>query len=336
MAKILISDLFGTLIPETIAIADHLYGKETKRKDRNKPWADSDWYWELLDDIFVHLRRDLTPFFEEGNYLKIVSLLEGHESLDFILDVIIPKVYKNLHKYKNQIELFLCTESQESKPIGPEVFKKPYEQYEKNKIAYYKYDNNFVFGIIQNKVDVYDIIKQTINIGKDEIYCIGDSEKDFSMLVKCINLGGISSLIRNNLWTYSEYQEMSADDIILNKAKMDYQLMIEQKILSSYPDYSYLDWSQRRDIRNQFQESHNWGRDWIKIRLSELYTQLNAGNLDLYKIFQESVIYGFLSTYWDRYLEMKTFTENSGDKLNLYSTFRDFSNNMLMRKRLKN
>ena len=35
MYKILIVDLFGTLIPISILSADYLYGKETKRKNWN-------------------------------------------------------------------------------------------------------------------------------------------------------------------------------------------------------------------------------------------------------------------------------------------------------------
>ena len=335
MTKILIADLFGTLIPISILSADYLYGKETKRKNWDNNWTDSDYYWELLDDIFVHLGRDLTPFLEEGNYLKIVSSLDGHEPIDFTLDTIIPRLYKNLNNYKSQIDLFLNFEK--CKEFDPKKFKKTLEQYQENGLTYYKYNNDFVFRIIQNKSDIWDGIKERYDIEKDKIYCIGDSEKDLSMLVKCIGLGGTSCLIKNNLWTNDLLSDKSTDDIIFDKASMDYCLMMEQEILKLCPDYSKLDWKKRREIRlNLYGMHENDRKAWFRAREKELYEQLNAGNLDIYGLFKDKIVYDMISFHYDRYLEMKTFSENQGDKLMLYPTYREFSNKVLMKKQGKN
>lgn len=322
MAKILISDLFGTLVPHSVIRANYnyLYGN------------DEDGFLQLLDDIFEPLVRDLTPFLEEGNSIKIVSMLDGRAPIDLILDVIVSRFYENLDDYKSQIEIYLCPEKTE--PIDPKDLKKPFEQYEENGVSYYKYNNEFVFGVIQNKADIYDIIKEKYDIENDKIYCIGDSETDLLMLAECINLGGVSSLIMNNLWTYTEYREKSVDNIIWDKANMDYCLMIEQEILKSCPDYSNLNYFQRREIRNKVYNDHD-RESWVSARGAELCRLFNDGNLDVHGIFEDRVVYDMVSLHYDRYLEKKTFSENRADELFLYATFSDFSNDILMKKDVK-
>lgn len=193
MSKILISDLFGTLIPTEFDIKDW-YGDSKDMDHRDKKVQKL-----LFDRTFLHLKRQLNKFLQDGNYLKIVTGIDNHESADFVFENYITRIYENLSEYKDQIQIFLAGGENALKSLS--------------KVSTINYGEDGIsisndYGIstifVRDKTEVYDFILKQYNPVTDRLYSIGDSEIDVRMLIKCIELGGKSSFIYNDLYWFDE------------------------------------------------------------------------------------------------------------------------------------
>lgn len=143
---------------------------------------------------------------------------------------------------------------------------------------------------------------------------IGDDIKDLPMLFRCIELGGESSIIYNDLYRI----DTSTRKILHDTANLNSLMMIGTDKISS-------DEVAARSYELYFSE------------LGRLYGELAQGTLDLDDMVKKQNIYSMLCLYndfsnlfheWPR-LELTNETINS---LNMYSTFVDYSNKRLLRK----
>lgn len=329
MKKILIADLFGTLIPRTIINADYLYGRGVKRKELREICNDKEYYNHLLDDIYIQMIKSMSEFLKEGNELKIVSGVDNHEGLDYTVGEMLPRLYKYLKEYRDKIEIFLVDEDN----TGFNNEKYPMVTFikEENGIPIYNYDNMFNFSFIKNKTDVFDTLTKEYNLYDIELYSIGDSDRDFDMLIKCLMIGGKSSFIKGNLYTYDQNLMKTTDDIILDKINMDYNIMIEDIILKEYPNYSILSEEDRRNIKRKIKRIYGFGK-YYNEHLEEFYDKLKNGELDLDEMIKEREIYNLIEWYYESYATLKTYHENNAEKLDLYPNFQDYYNRVLVKK----
>lgn len=329
MTKILISDLFGTAIPDNIETCDYLYGKGMKRKNIVEISKNKEYNNYLLDKIAQQFMFTLKNFLDDGNQLIIVSDLTGHDTtVDFILDEILNRFYKY-----NNFRVYLVTKEGNSTFDIRKFSDKITKYYTENGISYMIY-NGHKIGLIERKIQIFDILKKYYNLENADIYAVGNSSSDVPMLVKCIEKGGKSSILHNVFYTNKILTTQNAHDIIVEYVSHEYQLLKETELLQTYPDYSNFDKATRRKIRSQFNEfaddtAIQNRNEWCSKRISELHKFLRDGQIDIDYMQKQNLTFSMIVIATHHYLEKKTMIENQWDKISLFPTFRDYYNRVL-------
>ena len=141
---------------------------------------------------------------------------------------------------------------------------KGFSKIEKN-MAYF--DNGMKIQFINGKKQVYDYIE---NLYPSKLYAIGDdTQSDLGMLLKCIELGGKSSFIVEELY-----------DFDLNKEIIKY-------IYNNFiPVFDYLDKSVRKEMNKKF------------IAYEEkIYKDMSCGDLEIMDIVENNLFYEINEIY---------------------------------------
>lgn len=335
MAKILVSDLIGTLIPNNIMEVHNLYGK-CREKDWNNIFDDKEYHNYLMEKFPEQCINDLDKFLNDGNILYIVSDLSCHDSnIKFILDRIISR----LHRYSNNdFNVFLVKYGGRCDFNLDLISNKITFKYTEEGVDYFIYDG-YTVGIIPKKEDIFNIISNKYNIEENELLSIGNSKNDIPMLIKCMELGGKSSLLHYLL--YSE-NNITLEEALSCKLDVEYHIKIEKEILDNFPNYSELDFYERNEIWNSYFYKGDWFNYIIRERrkyndemLQKLYEEISQGNLTQDFIIKQYFIFKIILSSLET-LEKKTLTENNWDKIDMYSTFRDYYNRVLSHDSKKN
>lgn len=191
MKKILISDYFDSLIPADPKDINQLYHTNFDCSDENAR--------NVQNFAILNLNQVLEEFLHDGNELVIVTNL-GHCGIDCFIEHWICKTLKLSTKYMGQIKIFLQDERLEEN-ISSYV--------NENNCCYFV-ENEYIFQIIKRKSEVFNYL----DLKNKLLFSMGDSVNDIDMLVKNIQLGGISSLINYSLLFVSAYND--------NKILFDY------------------------------------------------------------------------------------------------------------------
>ena len=326
MKKILISDFIGTLVPDDIERAEYQcgYGDLLNTSSQLSTILDDQKYSnKILDKMIVLLDRNLKDFLESGNIIKIVTSDAGHcEGIDYFLNSIVPR-FKSLKQYTGQLEIWFSDISTDANMY----FLGKVNLFEENGHVYFIH-NNIKFGVLNKKEDIFNIVLDQYNLGNVQLYALGNDFKDIMMLIRCMELGGKSALIKQNLYTYQEYLNKSITHIIGDKAHTDYLIMVENLALKKYPNFSTLNYLEKRNIIKTICNEVPYDK-WVEERKETLYKLLLSQQLDINEIFEEAIVYEMLNYSYCDELRYRLFSPNKYDKLRVYSTFRQFKTKVL-------
>lgn len=313
MKKILVADLLGTLIPESFNDMYHLYGDYNIKyinswsdnaefiNINNKKPVDTEKYENyLVEKSILKLKILLEPFFKENNNLYIVSAIDDHGFLDFFANYFFSRIYKLFHEYSNNIFFFGSIDDMNR--LNEIKDAKGFSKIEKN-MAYF--DNGMKIQFINGKKQVYDYIE---NLYPGKLYAIGNNaQSDLGMLLKCIELGGKSSFIVEELY-----------DFDLNKEIIKY---IDNNFI---PDFDRLDKSVRKEMNKKF------------IAYEEkIYKDMACGNLEMMDIVENNLFYEIKEDYnahlrWDLLREDGLINDIAMiSKIQIYPSFLQFAQDNL-------
>lgn len=313
MAKILVSDLYGTLIPSVISEMEYYYSTGTKLRSRDEIWDDNEYYIGLLDRVFLHLGNHLDEYLSHGNYLYLVTASESHDGSGFLFDQIISRFCKCTEKYKDQVLVFL------SGVVGNDIeyadLKSVSSISVRDGVTYAEREDGTRAILIGKKADVFDFVESDHDLANDELYAIGDNIKDLPMLFRCIELGGDSSIIYNDLYRVDKTNEKILHDTAYRNSLMAFGI----------------------DYRELYDEVSARSYEWYFSELSRLYVELAQGSIDLDAMEKKQNIYEMLHQYndfSDLFHEWPRVEINNQvlDSLSIYPTFVDYSNKVLIKK----
>lgn len=334
MPKILVADLFGTLIPDDIEYTNYLYGNIDKWKTNNKIYEilnDKSYSEYLIEKLCLQCANDLKKFLNDGNELIIVSDLAAHEiNLPFLYE----KFIKKLTNYCNKtFKFYIVVKGGAGDFDKKDLQSYITENYMENGINYIIY-KGYKFGLLDKKEDVFKGAQCEFNLDEYELYSIGNDYKDIPMLVKCIELGGKSSLLEYELYSNKKFSETTLDEAINYRLSIERYIFLERKMLKQEPNYSQLDVYERLKIKMKYihfegEISTSERIEWYKKRKEELYQEVRKGNITLEQLIKEKLIFDLCQTSINNCLEKKTFAENNLDKIDMYSIFRDYCNKVL-------
>lgn len=315
MAKILVSDLYGTLVPTIIEEMEYFYSAGQKMRTRDEVWADSKYCEELKDRVFFHLANYLEQYLSDENYLYLVTASDSHDGSGFLFDDVIRRFCRYTEKYKDQVFVFL------SGVLGCD-----WEEDDLKSVAHVEENDGVIFAdngegtraiLLNDKADVFNFILKNHDLCTNQLVAIGDSIYDLPMLFRCIELGGKSSIIDQNL--YREYK--SSQQILNETARRNSDLMIGYDKLSTEHRLLY------GSLHQQL-----FRAEWDK-----LYKEMLDGELDLDMLEKKQWVYRMLCTYNDfsRIGHWPKVEINEGviDSFDVYPTFVDYSNKKLVYKK---
>lgn len=337
MAKILITDLFGTLIPDSVVQAHNLYKKGNIKTEINEICNNKDYHKYLMDKLVSQCVNDIDRFIKEGNSVIIVSDLSAHEiSIDFIIDEIINR----FPKYEdNELQLYLTTKGSQGSFNIDRLNKLISSNYYENGIHYITYKGQKI-GLLQDKkIEVYNAIQNQFDLSNTKLYAAGNNVNDVDMIIKCIQLGGRGSILNYELYTNEFINKTTLEEAIQSRILREFHLIQERKILDNFPDISSLDYISMSNIEQLYLCDDSYFNDlkeFEKLRLPELYKEVRYGNITLDQLIKEDLIYNQVDFARRHYLKKKTLTENRWDEIDMYSTFRDYFNKVLINDELTN
>lgn len=331
MPKILVADLFGTIIPDYIQTTNYLYGKIDKYNDINQIWNDKSYNAYLMEKLCLQCANDLKKFLNDGSELIIASDLSSHDlNLTFIYEEIIEKILKYCNK---NFTLYMVTKGGAASFNLEELKSHITEEYIEHGIDYIVFEG-YKIGLIDRKEDIFKVIKGKFNLEEYELYSIGNDDKDIPMLVKCIELGGKSSLLNYGLYSNELLSRTTLDEAIGDRISRESYILCEKKVLKNYPNFSQLNEDKIFEINNQYiylgkrRFNPEYTR-WYEKRKEELYQEVRKGNITLDQLIKEKLIFELCQSAINHCLQKKTFTENNLDRIDMYSTFRDYYNKVL-------
>lgn len=194
MKKILVTDLFGTLIADDNANEMlYYYGDGS---DEN---ITSDYF---LDKVFEKSLINLIKFLDNGNDVYLVTSFEGHDCPSTILTKVISRFYDKVKDYKDNVHIFLSGKSdtyllRDLESVSTKIGEDHYVF------------GNFDFYKIPGKEYVFDFVLSNHKLYQEKLFVIGNSETDLPMLIKGIELGGQSSIIDNQLWRFEPEMDLN-------------------------------------------------------------------------------------------------------------------------------
>lgn len=300
------ADLFGTIIPNNILNANYLYGNIDKYKDINEICYDKNQHEYLIEKLCLQCANDLKKFLNDGNELIIASDLSAHElNLTFIYEEIIEKILKYCDKV---FTLYMVTKGGATSFNLEELKSYITEEYSEHGIDYIVFEG-YKIGLINRKEDIFKVVESKFNL----------------QVVRCIELGGKSSLLNYNLYSNELLSRTTLDKAICERIQRENHILLEKELLKDHPGFSLLDKYKYLMERRLTSEYNRW---YEKIK-EELYQEVRKGNITLEQLIKEKLIFGLCQTAINHCLEKKTFIENNLDKIDMYSTFRDYYNKVL-------
>lgn len=326
MAKILISDLYGTLIPGWIEEMEYYYGSGDKAGGKNwyEIFENEEYSEKLIDKVFIHLSNYLERYLSEGNYLYLVTTCDSHDGTGFIFEKIINRLCRENEKYKSQIFIFLAGVIGNDNEIAD--LASVAKITEKDGTFYAENKDGVIATLLDEKTEIFDFIKRSHNLSEDELYTIGDHARDIPMLLECINLGGQSSLIENGFYRTNP----TTEDIIHQAVQRQFYLNIEDFI----PGYNNMSSSERINAMfydKAFGEQHT---KWYRSQLQALYEQLRNGEINLDDLRKQESVYTTMKSYNDIFnkKEPVEITNQILTSLAVYPTFSDYCGKVLIKK----
>lgn len=333
MSKILVTDLFGTLVPENFDQAHYLYGNG-KNLSLLEISKNKEYMRYLLEKVSEQSLNNLNKFLDEGNVVVIVSDLGAH---DLTLSIILDELISKFHKYSNsQFSLYFVDNGASGKLDIDRLSGESSNNYVENGIKYFTYNGDTI-GIINKKEEVFDVLKDKYKLEDYELFSIGNKDDDIPMLMKCIDLGGQGSLLNYELYIDDEINKQTLDEAILFKIKIEHELLTEQKLLSQNPNFNEMSSEEQAELKKKALYGGNYLsyfkslREYKEKRQPEIYSELNEGKLDFEELIKQHLVFKtfYNGMIWG--LEKKTLTENNWDQIDMYSTFRDYYNKVLSR-----
>ena len=176
MNKILIADLYGTLVSED---------------DKEIFWTELGYY-----DSERNMRRlsdELNPYLSNDNYLYIVSSVAGHDSVEFIYNDMIRYLYRNLDdNIKKRVKTnFVGYQSQQDQ------LSKLMKRIEQDSGVLFEDEDGLIINFLNSKSEVFNIVTDNHKLKDSKLFIIGNDFNDFDMLMKGKDLGGEIAIIGN-------------------------------------------------------------------------------------------------------------------------------------------
>lgn len=292
MKKVLVTDLFGTLIPDDRK-SELLYyygnGNELEVTDVS-----------FLNKVFEKGLISLKRFLKDGNEVYLVTDISTHDKPSVILSMIINRFFSNLEEYKENIHIFLSG--------SLNLYKEDLKSVSIQKDSDCYIFNDFEFYRIENKEDVFDYVLKEHMLYQELLFVIGNSEKDMPMLVKGIELGGRSSLINNFLYRYDD--DLDLDNLIISIVRRNNHI--------SYLELDSMNEEERLQYKIKMEQE-----------LGKMYVKLRSGLLDYDKLLKLCRIHDVLDNY-NMYAmtclpKKKQIGEEKIKQLTMYPTFIDYS-----------
>lgn len=260
MKKILISDYFGSLITPDPKEINQLYHTNFDCSDENGI--------NVQNFAITNLKPNVEEFLYDGNELVIVTNL-GHCTMEWFIEHWIGKTLKLFPNYIGQIKVFLQNERLEEK-ISSYV--------EKNNCLYFVEDE-YIFQIIKRKSEVFNYL----DLKNKLLFSMGDSTNDIDMLIKNIQLGGISSLINYSLLFDSAYDD--------KKILFDYAHS-KRELQQSIEEYKY--YMKHRDITCDI----TYNEEYKNLQFQMVSEQYRKGLISFEEIRKKVIIYELFSRYY--------------------------------------
>ena len=314
MKKILVSDLIGTLIPDSMNSLESKYRIGNKVLNNEELFHQKEYYDTLKNKMFEKLKLNLLDFFSEGNRLFVVTSSQqkgashSHNTLDFIIDEIISRFYSIFFDYKDKISFFAVCDQDELSRLA-KVYN--FEFYE-NCTAYFNTGLQITF--IESKDRIFDCIGKEYDLEKYDIYTIGDDwviDKD--MLLKGMAIGGKSSLIRSDF-----YGDESLDDILWKTVKREYEITIHPQ------------WNDETSLKD-----YSIFRTFTYQKLKDMYSEAQKGKIDIQELMTQNMLYELMkmgNLLADSHPECQKIDFESIKPISIYPTFEAYSQKLLMKK----
>ena len=325
MKKILISDLYGTLIPGDLTDLEYLYSRGTKLHSHEEIFDSEEYFTILKDKMFTHLAIQLREFLANGNYLNIVTATDTHDSPSIIFCELLGRLYKNMVDYRDRISLFMIGGQHNLKELSTVA-----PIMERNGITYAGDFNGLFVTCLKDKIEAFDFIQERQNVENASLYAIGDSDNDIPMLFRCIDSGGQSALICHRLYAC----EQDTDEILYLTALSKANMKMEKELHQLYPNLSMIDSKTYEEIYFKYQEEI-WF-PYYSLEKEKLYKMLHEGNLDLLELMKRQEIYDILKSYNDThslFFKKEPVDMERMNELSIYPTFSDFHNKVFVNKK---
>lgn len=309
MKKILVSDLIGTLIPDSINSLESKYRIGNKILNDEELFHQKEYYETLKNKMFEKLKLYLLDFFSEDNRLFIVtSSQHSHDSLDFTINELITRFYSTFFDYKDKISFFVVCNQDELSRLDKTYNFEFYENY----TAYF--NTGLQIKFIESKDRIFDCIGKEYGLEKYDVYIIGDDWSiDKDMLLKGMAIGGKSSLIRSDF-----YDDESIDDILWKTVMREYEITINPQWDEETNEEDY-------SISNAFKYQ----------KLKYLYSQVQKGEINIQELMTQNMLYELMkmeNLLVGRHPECQKIDFESIKSISIYPTFEDYSRRALMKK----
>ncbi len=313
--KVIVSDLFGTLIPESLAHFQYFSGKDMMKFENDSYRINHT--RELIDNIFKQLSIILDSYFSEGNLLYVVTSIDGHDEPSYIFNEILTKLFMFNKKYQDQIFVFLSGIRQNSL----EDLKSTATVFEEkgNLVA-----SNGIINVhlINSKDDVFEFIRENNILSFYQLFSIGNHENDLRMLLKCLNLGGKSSLI--NYYLYDNPDMKTSHQVLCKAASSNNRFFIREQLESENNGFSSLSVYE--------QEQVIWERNLVdmqgfKTEYESLLNLMKTDGLDMDYLLRRQNTISIIDMYNDSITDDTPLIPIKRDLVEMietYPTFRDF------------
>lgn len=335
MTKILVTDFYGTLISGDPSGMEYFYSRGNHLRDILELYNDKEYYNNLMDRAFIQLGRPLNDFLSAGNYLKLVTSMDSHDSVSFIFVELLSRFYEVIKDYRNQVSVFLTSGSGNKTDF--DLLSKVAKISQIDDYFYAENTNGVSAYIISDKTKVFDFVSKEHNLELDELFTIGDSSIDIPMLFRCIELGGKSSLINNYLYRADTGEDFTTDSIVKGIVSLNFKIMIEELAYKMYPDFKNYDRLRQLEIIEELEENiikNNQYNEWCYAEYNKVYNYLRTGELDLNNLIKKQMIFRVISEY-NRKIGLPYFENHRAieskrvEDLSMYATFSDYCDKVL-------
>lgn len=314
MKKILVSDLIGTLIPDSMDSLESKYRIGNKILNGEELFHQKEYYDTLKNKMFEKLKLHLLDFFNGDNCLFVVTSSQqrgashSHDNLDFTINEIITRFYSIFCDYKDKISFFVVCDQDELSRLDKTYNFEFYENY----IA--SFNTGLQITFIESKDRIFDYIGKEYDLEKYDIYTIGDDwliDKD--MLLKGMAIGGKSSLIRSDFYT-----DESIDDILWKTVRREYEITINPQ------------WDEETSLKD-----YSIFRTFTYQKLKDLYSQVQNGEINIQELMTQNMLYELMkkeNLIANLHSKCQKIDFERIKSISIYPTFEAYSQKLLIKK----